>query len=167
MCLKQVRKTYGFTLIEVIVAALVIVLAVIGAIAFRYHCALDSRKAAVQITAARSGLMLLESWRGFGGRSSADPFNLFDPVNLSFAGSELLVTSDVGPDVTSGYNSFGSYRLVVDGAYYYATISFKDEPANDLRILSVSVAWPEDYPVGTYSGSDKSVTITTKVNLPG
>ena len=164
---KKSKRCSGLTLIEIIVAAVVIIVAIIGAIAYRYHCVLDARKADVQITAARVGLMLLDGWKGLGGRSSTDPGNIYDPVEFSFAGSEMKVTTELGPEAPTGYNSFGSYLVVVDGEYYYVTLSFQDEPANDLRILHVSVGWPEKYPTGNFSSDDKKVSMSTKVNLPG
>ena len=161
----KIRK--GLTLIEVMVAVTVIIVAIIGSLTFRYFCALDARKSSVQTTAGRLGQLLLEGWSGLGGRAISDSYNIFNPASLSNAASELVIISDVGPSVPSGFNSFGSYRVTADGAYYYATLSYQDDAANGLRVLNVSVAWPEKYPVGAFSGDDRSVNFTTKVNLPG
>lgn len=164
---RQKKRSAGLTIIEIMVAAVVVVVAVIGAMGFRYYCTLDARKADVQITAARVGLMLLEGWKGMGGRSSVYPYNNYDPLNMPAIGPQFQISSDIGPDVPDGFDSFGSYLVTIEGAYYYATLSHQDEPANDMRILNVFVAWPEDYPTGTLSDSDRSVRFTTKVNLPG
>ncbi len=161
------KSRSGLTLIEVIVAAVVIVVAVIGTIGFRYYCALDARKTDVQVTATRIGLLLLEGWKAMGARSATDPYNNYDPLNLPVVGSEVQITSDVGPDMPTGFNSFGSYLVIVDGAYYYAALSYQDEPSNDLRILNVSVAWPEKYPKWALSSTDRTVRFTTKADLPG
>lgn len=167
MIKNQRKRNAGLTLIEIMVAAAVIVVAIIGAIGFRYYCVLDARKANVQITATRIGLTLLEGWNAMGARLPTDPANGFDPMSLPAVSSQLQIFSDVGPDVPPGFNSFGSYLVVVDGAYYYATLSYCDEPSNDLRILNVSVAWPQDYPIGKFSSDDRAVRFTTKANLPG
>jgi hypothetical protein len=161
----KIRK--GLTLIEVMVAAAVIIVAIIGAMTFRYFCALDARKSSVQTTAGRLGQLLLEGWSGLGGRAVTDPYNIFNPASFSTAASELLVVADVGPSVPDGFNSFGSFRVTADGAYYYATLSYQDDAANGLRILNVSVAWPEKYPVGAFSSDDRAVNFTTKINLSG
>lgn len=164
---KTSKRYSGLTLVEIIVAAVVIIVAILGAIAYRYHCVLDARKADVQITAARVGLMLLDGWKGMGGRLSTDPGNIYDPTDFSFGGSEMKVAVETGPEAPAGYNTFGSYIVVVDGAYYYTTLSFMDEPAKDLRILHISVSWPEEYPTGSFSEDSKKVYMSTKVNLPG
>ena len=161
------KRNAGLTLIEIMVAAVVVVVAVIGAIGFRYYCVLDARKATVQLTATRVGLLLLEGWNAMGARSPTDPSNNYDPLNLPEIGSQLKIVSDIGPEVPPAFNSFGSYLVVVDGAYYYATLSYQDEPSNDLRILNVSVAWPEGYPTGKFSDTDIKVQFTTKADLPG
>jgi len=163
----QLKIRKGLTLIEVMVAAAVIIVAIIGAMTFRYFCALDARKSNVQTTAGRLGLLLLEGWAGLGGRAVSDPYNIYNPASFSNAASELLIASDVGPAAPSGFNSFGSYRIVADGAYYYATLSYQDDAANGLRILNISVAWPEKYPVGAFSSEDRAINFTTKINLPG
>ena len=166
--MKTIKNTQkrGLTLIEVVVAATVLVVASMGAIGYRYYCVLDERKADVQLTAARLGLMFMETWRGAGGRAPTDPYNIYNPLNLSVPASGLQVNAAGGPGVPSGFNSFGSYCAVADGANYYTTLSYQDDAANGLRELSIVVAWPQDYPTGKYSDSNRSVKLATKVGLP-
>lgn len=68
----------GLTLVEVMVAIVVIMIAVIGAMGYQYHSALDARKADVQITAARLGSMLLYDWKGSGGYSGYSNYDVND-----------------------------------------------------------------------------------------
>ena len=169
---KNVQKR-GLTLIEVMIAMGILMFAVIGAMGYRYYSALDTRKADEQITAGRIGQMLLEGWRGGGGRNMGDPYNSFNPVNLSVPDAQLLIANgSSGPPVPSGFTSFGStYRVMSEGARYYATLSYKDEDLNgdgtlDMRILNAEVAWIEDYPTGNYQATDRTVRLTTKVDKP-
>jgi type II secretory pathway pseudopilin PulG len=158
----------GITLVEIAVAMLIIVVAIIGAMGYRYYSVLDARKAKVQITAARLGSMLLENWKGTGGRSS--PTEAFDPHLLGYESALLMVGSGGGgTPVAAGFTSFGAYVMVADGANYYTTLAYRDDVVSGLRELNAYVAWPRKYPTGGFSSSDvtfQSVRFTTKVNIP-
>ena len=167
--MKRVLRNKGLTLIEVMVTVLILMIAIIGAMAYRYYSSLDTRKADQQITAGRIGLLLLEGWRGAGGRAATDPDNNYNPANLSDAGAQLQISAgSAGPIKPTGFTQFGAYLAVCEGAKYYATMSWEDDPANPtvLRILNVEVAWIRDYPSGSYSSTDRTVKLTTKVGLP-
>jgi hypothetical protein len=158
------RKLKGVTLVEIMVAVFVTLVAIIGAMGYRYYSILDARKAKVQITASRLGSMLLEDWRGTGGRS--EPDDEFNPQNLAYGSVTALTTKGVaGPAVPDGFSSFGVYAIIVDGATYYVTLSYKDEAANGLRVLNGCVAWPYQYPKGPFSGEARFIRLGTKVNL--
>lgn len=64
MSIGRIKHSKGFSLIEVMVAILILSIAVIGTSGYRYYTALDARKADMQATAARVALMLCESWGG-------------------------------------------------------------------------------------------------------
>ena len=66
MAAKRNTRVKGLTLIEIMVAVLIIAVAVISAASFRYYCVLDAKKADVQVTAGRLAWALLESWRSRG-----------------------------------------------------------------------------------------------------
>jgi len=164
MAAKRNRHNRGVTLIEITVAMVVTLVAIIGAMGYRYYSILDARKAKVQITASRLGSMLLEDWRGSGGRS--EPDDEFDPQNLAYGSVATMTAKNVtGPAVPDGFNGFGTYAIVVDGATYYVTLSYKDEAANSLRVLNACVAWPYQYPKGPFSSESQFIRLGTKVNL--
>ncbi|MHC4623483.1 MAG: type IV pilus modification PilV family protein, partial [Planctomycetota bacterium] len=134
----KARRTSGLTLIEVVVAILVIAIGVLGAIGYRYWCALDARRADVQITAARLGSALLESWKAGGGFAPSEPENNYDPEDLAFEPEVTISASGTGP---GGFNDvFGNYLIVANRANYYATLSYQDA-AGEPRCLNVAVAW--------------------------
>lgn len=129
----------GLTLVEIMLATAVLVIAVLGASAFRYHAALDARRADLQATAARAALLLCESWRG-----SSDP-NTFDPTLLAITdpNSPLAIeTVSEGPAGPTDFTLLGTYRITLDGVNYYAVLSWKDVYTG-LRALNVIVAWDQ------------------------
>ena len=67
MHIKRSKSTAAFTIVEIMEAMVILLIAMIGASGYRYYAALDARKAAMQATAARIGLLLCESWRGVEG----------------------------------------------------------------------------------------------------
>ena len=89
------NPTYGLTLIEVMIAIVIIIVAVLGSVLYRYHSALGARKADVNMTAARIGLLLLETWEGSGGGLDYNPVTIFN--------SQLTISNDSGPDFPSGF----------------------------------------------------------------
>ena len=154
------KSAAALTLVEAIVTIVVLLIAVLGAMGFRYYCTLDARKADLQVTAGRLGLLLLESWKSMGGLSASDPDNNYDPENLA-VNPELQIFSGSGPSTPVEFTSFGSYEIVdAGGAHYYARLSYKDEIADELRILNVQVVWQR----GDDTGVGQVVRLTTYVN---
>jgi hypothetical protein len=132
---KRHKSSGGFTFAEVMGAILVLTIAVLGASAYRYHAALDTRKADLQTTAARMASLLCETWRG-----TDDP-NTFDPV-ASF-GTELAITPvDVhdAPRAPTGLNTLGTYSIVANDVDYRTVLFWRDVQPG-LRALSVVVVW--------------------------
>ena len=68
----------GITLMEVMVTIVIITVVATGGMSYRYHSAANARKADVQITAARVGGLMLESWKGQGGFSGYSKYDLED-----------------------------------------------------------------------------------------
>ncbi len=143
MPIKRSKSTAAFTIIEVMGAILILLIAFIGASGYRYYAALDAQKATMQATAARIGLLLSENWRGVEGIETYDP--------AAYFGSELVITEDTvfefssdhaitGPIVTESFTPLGTYKVVIDDATYYAILSWKDV-STELRALNVVIAW--------------------------
>jgi hypothetical protein len=132
---KRVKPAGGFTFTEVMAAILVMTVAVLGTSAYRYHGTLDVRKAELKTTSARAGSLLCETWRG-----ASDP-NAFDPVS-HFTGNFPIETmaSYGAPTTPSGHTTLGTYKLMVEGDDYRATLFWKDVTPG-LRALSVVIAW--------------------------
>ena len=166
------RKNHGLTLIEIMVTIVIIAIGVIGAMAFRYYCALDARKADIHITAGRVGLLLLEGWKGTGGYVTGDPdavaFNPVGHFGPSFGPSMDISDSNPAgwpPGLIDLTGILGSYRIFANRVNYYVTLSYQDveAPADEPRILNVSVAWSRDNSPGGLDSSYKTVNLTTYV----
>jgi prepilin-type N-terminal cleavage/methylation domain-containing protein len=82
MTVNRHKSVKAFTLIELMVAMVILIIGVTGAMGYRYHSALNARKADVQITAARIGLSLLQNWKGYGGYSGYSTYDLDDGTDL-------------------------------------------------------------------------------------
>lgn len=159
MTVKRPRCAAAMTLVEVMGAILILSVAVIGASAYRYHSALDARKADETATATRIALLLCENWRGIRGDET------FDPEDYWSHDLPGIENSSEGPEVPPGFTVLNTYTVEINNVFYYVTMSWKDLFAG-LRALNVAVAWNQN---GSGSGStafahaDKSFRLTTYV----
>ena len=143
----------GMSLVEIMVSIVVLLAAIIGTSNLRYYAALDARKAAARIAAARIALMLCESWRGVQGAETYDP--------AAHLGADLAVTESAGPDKPEDFTLLGSYKVVLDGINYYTTLSWKDV-SSGLRALNIVVSWAQrDQGESSIDDTDKSFRLTT------
>ncbi|MDD5457883.1 MAG: hypothetical protein PHF37_00600 [Phycisphaerae bacterium] len=131
------KRRCGFTLVDALLAAVVIMIAVIGTMCFRYYAMTNAVKAAMRLTAARTASALMENWRGVDGASG------FDPTN--HLADQLDISSDDGPDEPDGYTKLGSYKIEINNADYYTTLSWIAEDTG-LRRLNVDIAWVDGHP---------------------
>lgn len=154
------KPASGFTFVEVMGAILVLTVAMLGASAYRYYAALDTRKANLQTTAARISNLLLETWHG-----SSDP-NTFDPA--AHFSSELTIESmalQEGPHKLTDFEVLGTYKIIVEGVDYRAALFWKDVYSG-LRALTVIVVWewdPYRHRLGPSKYANQSFRLTTYV----
>ncbi len=157
---KFAGRRRALSLVETLVAMVILAVAVIGASGYRYYAMLDARKAWVQRTGAAIALLLCENWRGRGYDRTAD----FKPVlHLK---PPLDISSGVGPDKPADFTLLGSYQIVAENTYYWATLSWKDDEATpDLRSLNVTIAWHQASSQPTiYDAGAKVFKLTTFVS---
>ncbi|WP_169853219.1 type IV pilus modification PilV family protein [Anaerohalosphaera lusitana] len=165
----------AFTIIEVILAMLVLSIAISGAMAFRYFSMLDARKAETRMTAARIGTLLLETWRGSGGSSLFDPLGSIDPGILEINGQDAALFGGEAGVLPGNFTRLPStsdpdYRIVLNGHNYYVTLSYQDIDTDtdgiyEIRLLNSDIRWRRDLGEGTVTQSDQAVRFTTCVNL--
>ncbi|MDO8303908.1 MAG: hypothetical protein Q7T18_11765 [Sedimentisphaerales bacterium] len=130
---KKVEYRRGFSLLDVIIASVVLLIAILGTASYRYNSALDGRKAAMQTSAARAALLLCESWRGLKGDATCNP----TAWNLS----GITISAGSGPAVPSGFTALNSYAITTNNYNYTATLSWQNI-STGLRALNITLAWP-------------------------
>lgn len=149
----KIRCRRGFSLVGIMIAIAILLVALIGTSNFRYYSTLDAQKAAAKITAARIGLMLCENWRGIGGTETYDP--------AAYFGTALTITPSIGPAKPGDFTLLGSYTITLNGANYYITLSWKDV-STGLRALNIIVAWAQrEQGTSGLNDADKSFKLTT------
>ena len=146
----KAHRIRGASLVGTMVSISVLSIAVIGTANLRYYAALDSRKASMHNTAARTALTLSESWRAVNGAETYDP--------IEHLGSDLTITQSTVPEEAAydeTFNLLESYKVVLNGTNYYVSLSWKDVSPG-LKALNVIVAWAQrDEQEG---GADKSLS---------
>ena len=149
----------ALTIIEVVIALAGILVVIVGALSFEYYCAVDTREADVRAGANRLALLLLEGWRGTGGRvdGAFNPDVEFGPI----LGADNINESSVGLPGLS--EPLGRYRVDLNRANYFVTLSYYDDPIGAPRTLSATVAWSRNYRSEDLSEYVRSVTLTTYV----
>jgi len=138
MKLRHPKFGGAFTLVEVMAAILILSVAMLGASGYRYFAALDERRATIQATAARIGLLLCESWRGVKGDETFDP--------TAYFASDLTINKIVDPSSLEsqykdpGFTLLGACTVTTNGINYDVLLSWKDL-STELRALNVVVTW--------------------------
>lgn len=150
---KKQRLCSGFSIIEAVIALVILMIAIMGTIQFRYYSSLDVRRSNLHDSAARAGLMLCESWRGLDGVLTFDPVKEFQPG--------VVVAATDGPKEPNDFTVLGKYSVFLEDRPYYAALSYRDIDA-DLRALNVTVVWEQRGSDGTgLLDADKMYQLTT------
>ena len=73
MAVKLPKYAKAFTLVEVMVAMVILTIAILGALNYEYYAARDVQISQAEITAANTAQLLLEDWKSTGGSEEYDP----------------------------------------------------------------------------------------------
>ena len=153
------RQHRGFTLTEVMISILIMMILVTGAMGYQYNSTRDVKISEVQAAATRIAMLLLESWKGQQGDTSFDPVDVFD--------SEITIqTSTIGPGVPDNsigvpLTKLGSYEIVFRGVYYFVTLSYDEPSVLEPMLLNATVAWRGDYTQGELEGNERFIRYST------
>lgn len=156
------RFLRAFTLIEVVVSILIIMVLVNGVLGYQYFSTRDVRLSEVQATASRVALLLLESWKGSHGTAGFNPVSQFDS-ELSI---ESIAQGPAVPEDEAGFTKHGSYGVQMEGTYFYVTLSNADTAETHPAILNAAVAWRKDYAAGELTGDESTVRFSCFVIEP-
>lgn len=151
----------GVTFVEVMVAVMVLMSAVLGAMLYQYYTAMDARKAMLHIKAARLAVTVLEGWKGAGSQIDFDPMNDLGNGHAAEYIDRLGITSGSPGSALSGMNNpetVGGYNITSEGVQYVVTLFYGDPDPDDNipAALTALVEWPEQ----GYGGLIKSFVIT-------
>ncbi len=157
---KKPTSRKAFTFVEIMIAAIIILIAIIGTSVNRYGAALNARRADLHSTAVRTAQLLCESWNGVCGSTSFNPGSVIN--------SPLKIFDSDGPDPPDEFTILNgsSYKIVVEDVDYYVTLSWKDLDSSvdkDLRALSIIISWD---PTGGMGGTEKTYQLDTYVENP-
>jgi Tfp pilus assembly protein PilV len=147
---KLYRFRSGLTLVEVMLAAAVIIVAALGTLCYEYLCVDHVRYARAQMTATRIGQLLIEDWKSTGGDVDYNP----EDLNMGFS---------LPPDV-----GMGDFMTIVDGLPLYISSDTQDVATDavagvTLRRISITIKWKKDFTSGVVDDDDPRVTFNTYV----
>lgn len=157
------RRVRAFTIVEAIVAMIVLAAIMVGAWRFRYHAAMDAENAARRADAVRLANNLVQSWTAIDGRLT------FNPTLCAFDGVLSITTADApqpfnfltqavqprqsllkssayaaGPSGPTAPAALGQWQVQMDLETYFASLYYRDEPTiARLRTLWVIVQWTD------------------------
>jgi type II secretory pathway pseudopilin PulG len=151
MSKRRIKQKNGITIIETMIAAVSLSIIALGALSYQYFAATHNHIAKSQITATRTGQLLIEDWKNSGGST------VYDPTFLQLG---FVKPSDKG----------WGYYIAVDNLPMYINLSSSDV-AHDvaagvtIRRLDVKVAWRRDYQNGSPATDDPFITLTTYARI--
>jgi len=148
----------AFTLIEIMFAVVIFIIAFFGTSAYRYGASLDARRADLQTKATQTAVLFSEAWNGVGGATSFKPVPAFS--------SDIVIEVSVGPDAPADFTWMGSYKVTFERTDYFVTLSWKKTDP-DLKVLSVIVNWDASgQDTDNFAAAQKSYRLTTYVENP-
>lgn len=156
---KRNHRRQGFSMTEILVSILVVMILATGALGYQYSSARNVVLSEVHASAARLALLFLESWKG----QQADLS--FDPTD-EFSSDLTIQTSAYGPDVPDNsegdpLTELGTYEVVIDNMYYYVTLSYDEASELVPMVLNTTIAWHGDYTQGELDGTEDTVGYST------
>lgn len=157
---RRTRHAHGLTLIEVVVATVIISVASIAALNYGYHGAVQRRRARAHAGAVRVGRLLLEDWKANGGsifyaRAVRGTPN---PLELDMGFEYVKMTHKVGGLIEC------IYEFSVDTIPMRIVLT---RPTGYLRLvpLTVTVQWLDSGSVTDKDRLGNKVELTTDVRI--
>ena len=163
------RPATGTTLVETMITAVVVVIASLGGLRYEYLSAKHTKIAVSQMTATRTGRLLLEDWKSTGGSSEYRPSSL----GLGFSAISPFPSGFTIPAELNETVSDGAYSAKTDGLPMVVALRHKDVAVDlsadvKLRQLNIVVGFGEVVDgqltqSAGWLGGIKTITLTTFV----
>jgi type II secretory pathway pseudopilin PulG len=139
----------GMTLVEVMIAVAVVIIAALGTMCYEYLCIDHVRIARAELTATRIGQLLIEDWKSDGGSLDYNP----EDLHMGFSLPDDLPTNCV---------------TVVDGLPLHISMTHSKVDTDpftgtELSEISVVVSWKRYFGSGAPADDDPRVALTTYV----
>lgn len=159
------KRCGGFSLVEVEVSIMVLLIAITGAIGFNHYSMIDVYKSQARSDACMLGAVIMECWQGQGGLTTFNPVNNL-PSAIVNCGNLDIRYSVIGPSAPSGFtivwnNLIPYYRISTNNVIYRVVLSYK--MISGKKYLNVCVAWQNSRVVG-FNESNSFVGITESLN---
>ena len=135
-------------MLELVIASLVLGIASVSAMAYHYHATRMSLRAKAEITAARTGRLILDNWKKTGGDDN------FDLASLQMGFSKNVPRED--------------YAITVDDLPMVVTLNWQDVASDPLAMVTLReieavIQWRSDFQRGAVRASDPQYVISTYV----
>lgn len=141
----------GFSLVEVMISVLIVMVLVAGVMGYQYRSTHDVKLSEVQAAAARLSMMLLEGWKGVDGIPGFDPVSTFTELQIESVPSGPAVPDDAALTVLD------YYEIQDEDTCYYVTLAWAEADVQQPRLLHVTTAWRRDYARGSLTGEEAAV----------
>jgi len=163
------RSAHGMTLVEVMMAASILVVAALGALHCQYYVAGHGRLAAATMAAANTAQLLLEDWKSTGGSLEYDPSNL----ELGFSNALAIPAGFTAPEGLGAALNDAAYAIGINDIpmlviLKYLDVNDDDQAAATLRQLAAVVHFEapgDDDSSETRFSEMPPVTLVTYVRL--
>jgi len=145
---KPARKPKGFTLLELVITMMILIVLSVGAIGYQYFASQMAQRAKAEITVTRTARLILDNWKKTGGDENFD-----------------LPSIDPGFTTVSGKDKF---KITVDGLPMTVTIAWKNIETDSvavvtLRQIQATIQWRLDHQTGEIRTNDPSYVMATYV----
>ena len=159
------RRAAGVTLVEVMIASVILVIMGLGTLRCQYHAAVQGRIARAQLAASRVAQLLLEDWKSTGGSTEYDPARL----GLGFSGAQSIPSGFTTAEGLGSALNDAVYAIKLDGIPVLVMLKYLDaikdsETGAILRQLAVVIRFDVEYVGGSKDG-DRRLADMAPINL--
>ncbi len=145
-------KPKGFSIVETLLAAVVLMIAIGGIMVFRYYTVVSAERAENQLMAARCAYLLSEAWRGQKGDAAFDPTE--QDFDLNFQIQQMTSPGLLGSFPTgspgeklkgnTGVSLLGNYRVQIDDKEFQTQLLYSElVGVQNLNVLHILVVWTD------------------------
>lgn len=138
MTQRQSKRKSGFTLIECMLSAVLLMVVFAGIMTFRYYTVFCAEKAENELLAARAACLLSEAWRGCKGDTA------FDPLQQDFDTDFRIAAFGSGYSAGAGVSTLGSYTVTLDNKDFTAHLVYGSAVGvQGLRTIQIIMTWQD------------------------